>query len=68
LSAGIERRFGEKPRRVDGTLRIEREDGHSFIKQLVELFPAVIDTVSVGKPTLEDVFVRETGHRFWTET
>jgi hypothetical protein len=23
--------------------------------------------VSVKKPSLEDVFIRRTGHRFWTE-
>ncbi len=50
---------------VDDTVRIERERGHEFIAQLVEAFPGQIDAVTVSKPTLEDVFIRQTGHRFW---
>jgi ABC-2 type transport system ATP-binding protein len=53
---------------VDGTVRIERERGHEFIAQLVEAFPGQIDSVAVSKPTLEDVFIRQTGHHFWEAT
>ncbi len=49
-------------------VRIEMENGHRFITGLVESFPGEIQAVSVSKPTLEDVFIRRTGHRFWTET
>ena len=52
---------------VDGTVRLERRDGHRFVTQLVESFPGQIEAVTVGKPTLEDVFVHETGHRFWEQ-
>jgi ABC-2 type transport system ATP-binding protein len=51
----------------DGRVRIEREAGHRFITDVVEAFPGDIDAVSVSKPTLEDVFIRRTGHRFWNE-
>jgi len=51
----------------DGRVRIEREAGHRFITDVVEAFPGEIDSVSVSKPTLEDVFIRRTGHRFWNE-
>ena len=51
----------------DGRVRIEREAGHRFITDIVEAFPGEIDAVSVSKPTLEDVFIRRTGHRFWNE-
>jgi ABC-2 type transport system ATP-binding protein len=51
----------------DGRVRIEREAGHRFITDVVEAFPGEIDAVSVSKPTLEDVFIRRTGHRFWNE-
>jgi ABC-2 type transport system ATP-binding protein len=63
----LEVRFGERPVRLGDTLRIERRDGHVFIRQLVESFPDEIVGVSLAKPTLEDVFVHETGHRFWGE-
>ena len=48
-------------------VRIELENGHRFITGLVEAFPGEIQAVSVSKPTLEDVFIHRTGHRFWTE-
>jgi len=46
---------------------MEREQGHRFLTEVIEAFPGEIDAVSVSKPTLEDVFIRRTGHRFWTE-
>ena len=30
-------------------------------------FPGEIQSLSVSKPTLEDVFIHRTGHRFWNE-
>jgi ABC-2 type transport system ATP-binding protein len=51
----------------DGRVRVEREAGHRFVTDVVEAFPGQIDAVSVSKPTLEDVFIRRTGHRFWNE-
>jgi len=46
---------------------LERENGHRFITDVVEAFPGEINAISVSKPTLEDVFIRRTGHRFWTD-
>ncbi len=50
---------------VDSAVRIERERGHEFVPQLIQAFPGEIDSVTVGKPTLEDVFLHLTGHRLW---
>jgi ABC-2 type transport system ATP-binding protein len=50
---------------VDGMLRIERPRGHELVREVVDAFGADIDSVSFGKPTLEDVFVHLTGHRFF---
>lgn len=61
----IRQRFQTQPLLVDGVIRIEQNQGHAFIPQLVEAFPGKIDAVTVSKPTLEDVFIRKTGHRFW---
>lgn len=52
---------------VDGTVRIERPDGHRFIAQLAEAFPGLIRSLTLAKPSLEDVFIRKTGHKFWRE-
>ena len=67
LSALIRERFGVTPLVFNGTLRIEKEKGHMFINEVVDAFPGMIDSVSFSKPTLEDVFIARTGHRFWEE-
>ena len=51
----------------DGRVRMEREAGHRFVTEVVEAFPGAIEAITVSKPTLEDVFIRRTGHRFWNE-
>ena len=40
---------------------------HNLFPQLVEAFVGKIRSVSLGKPTLEDVFIRVTGHGFKDE-
>lgn len=53
---------------VMGTqVRLEIENGHRFVPDVVEAFPGEIQALSVSKPTLEDVFIHRTGHRFWNE-
>ena len=61
LASGISQRFGLQPAMMDGRLRVEIENGHRFIAEVVEAFPGTINSVGLHKPTLEDVFVRETG-------
>jgi ABC-2 type transport system ATP-binding protein len=56
-------RLGVEAQEVGGTLRLERRQGHAFVPQLIEAAPGLIDSVSVGKPTLEDVFIQLTGQR-----
>lgn len=67
LAARIQARFKIEVRVVSGQVRIEKDHGHRFVTDLVEAFPGEIDAVSIAKPSLEDVFIRRTGHRFWTE-
>jgi len=64
LAAGIEARFGCRAQVVERAVRIERERGHELVPQLVEAFAGAIGGLTLGKPTLDDVFVRRTGHRF----
>jgi ABC-2 type transport system ATP-binding protein len=61
LAGGIERRFGLEATVMDGQVRVEIENGHRFITEVVEAFPGSVESVALHKPTLEDVFVRETG-------
>jgi ABC-2 type transport system ATP-binding protein len=60
-------RFSCEPILVDGTLRVECVQGHEFVREVVAAFPEEIQSVTFGKPTLEDVFVHQTGQRFWNE-
>ncbi len=53
---------------VDGTIRIERPRGHELVREVVDAFGDEIDSVTFGKPTLEDVFVHLTGHRFFADS
>lgn len=68
LAAKIAKRFGITPAVIEGKLRLEQANGHRFSAELVEAFPGEIDAISVSKPSLEDVFIQRTGHRFWTNT
>ncbi len=61
LAAKIERRFGVRPVVRDGEVRVEIANGHRFIAEVVEAFPGAIESVGLHKPTLEDVFVDQTG-------
>jgi len=61
LAARIGERFHLTPSVIDGQVRVEIQNGHRFIAEVMEAFPGVIHSVGLHKPTLEDVFVRETG-------
>jgi ABC-2 type transport system ATP-binding protein len=67
LARSIGTRFGVRTAVVGGQVRIEIENGHEFIGRLVEAFGPEISSVALGKPTLEDVFIERTGHRFWDD-
>jgi ABC-2 type transport system ATP-binding protein len=65
LAQQIIDRFGCQARQVDQDLRIEHPSGHELLRDLVAAFPEEISAISLSKPTLEDVFITQTGHRFW---
>ncbi|QDV49005.1 putative ABC transporter ATP-binding protein YbhF [Gimesia fumaroli] len=65
LSQQISAKFGVTPQTVNHSLRLEHPRGHELLKDLIDAFPELVTSVSLGKPTLEDVFIHETGHQFW---
>jgi len=67
LAARITAKFGIAATTDGNKVRMERKEGHRFVTDLVESFPGEVQAISVSKPTLEDVFIRQTGHRFWRE-
>lgn len=67
LAARIAQRFAAPATVMDGKVRVEITNGHRFAAEVVEAFRGEIQSVSISKPTLEDVFITRTGHRFWTD-
>jgi ABC-2 type transport system ATP-binding protein len=57
----LEARLGVRAAARNGSLRVEIGNGHRFITEVVEAFPGAIQSVALHKPTLEDVFLDETG-------
>jgi ABC-2 type transport system ATP-binding protein len=67
LALRIHERFKTTATVLDNKVRLEIKDGLKFVTELAEAFPGTIQSVSISKPTLDDVFISRTGHRFWTE-
>jgi len=61
LAGELERQFGVQVIRVADTLRIEREQGHELLGQIATRMPGEFRSLTLGKPTLEDVFIKLTG-------
>ena len=68
LAERILQRFGIACSIQENIVRLERAQGHRFAADVMEAFPGEIRSINVSRPTLEDVFVKRTGHRFWTES
>jgi ABC-2 type transport system ATP-binding protein len=67
LAERIRAHFHVDTRVLGNQVRMEREGAHRFVTEVVEAFPGEIEAISVSKPALEDVFIRRTGHKFWSE-
>lgn len=65
LQARLRERLRLDARVVDGTLRLEHPRGHELVRDVVETLGDDVQSVSVGRPTLEDVFVQLTGRTFF---
>jgi len=66
-AATVERVTGQRVTRIGDLIRLEHANAHVWVRQLFEVLSEDVVGISLAKPTLEDVFVRETGHRFWNE-
>jgi ABC-2 type transport system ATP-binding protein len=58
----IENLLKVKPVRDDGYLRMEVRNGKAFVPRLVRQLTAPVDTVTLRRPSLDDVFLKLTGH------
>lgn len=61
LSQAIAARYRIQTSVLDGEIRLSRHRGHEFLTQIVEAYPGEVASISLGRPTLEDVFLHHTG-------
>ncbi len=61
LRAQLEARFAVPAISRNGSVRVEIANGHRFLTDAIEAFPGAIQSIALHKPTLEDVFLDETG-------
>ena len=52
---------------VVGTAVARTSDWVSVTMRVDDAFSDRIESITLGKPTLEDVFIARTGHRFWRD-
>ena len=66
LAAELHARWGWTTRVIDGAVRFESAEGPTAVARVLALPSAPqIRSLTLSKPTLEDVFLARTGHRFW---
>jgi ABC-2 type transport system ATP-binding protein len=58
----IKQRFGLEPMIDNGSLRVEVDDGAGFVPRLVRETDVRIESVAFRRPSLDDVFLKLTGH------
>ena len=67
LAESLRSRFEVSAKVVEGEVRIERLAAHEMVPELMAGFGSEILSLTVGKPTLEDLFIRCTGRRLAAE-
>ncbi len=67
LCQQVNERFQLQAKVMDETVRFERAHGHELIPKIMDAFGSSIDSINLGRPSLEDVFIQLTGHRFWNQ-
>ncbi|MBL9123761.1 MAG: ABC transporter ATP-binding protein [Planctomycetaceae bacterium] len=65
LAEAIRAKFRLPAEVIGGDVRLQTADAAEWVARLLAEFGPRIETVTLGKPSLEDVFIARTGHRFW---
>lgn len=68
LSEKISKKFRENVKDLGQEIRVQPKDLSSLLDYLVKDCSTEFDSFTVGKPTLEDLFIEKTGHKFWDES
>jgi ABC-2 type transport system ATP-binding protein len=63
----VKTRYGVDPHVQDGVVRFHVPAGDTFLPEFVRTFPHKLQSVSLKRPSLEDVFITLTGHEIRDE-
>jgi ABC-2 type transport system ATP-binding protein len=64
LRESLRSKFGLAAEEADGVVRVEAEGAHTLLPRIVEALPGLVESATVAKPSLEDVFLHKTGRRW----
>jgi ABC-2 type transport system ATP-binding protein len=56
--------FGLQPQRIENQLRLQSDGAATLVAQLAERISQHSESITIGRPSLEDFFVARTGHPF----
>lgn len=65
LAQAINERWSDTASVLDDAVRLEQQNGAEWAPRLFAAFGSQISELTIGRPTLEDVFIARTGHRFF---
>lgn len=65
LADAIRRQFELPAEVLGGAVRLQTANAGRWVATLADAFGDRVKSITLGKPTLEDVFIAKTGHRFW---
>jgi ABC-2 type transport system ATP-binding protein len=68
LASVLESQFGLISERRQNELRLSHPEAHKFVGDLAERYSDLIGSVTVSRPSLEDVFIRRTGRGLEEDT
>ncbi len=64
LLASLSSKYDHPIYRVDDTIRVECDNASALLPELLRLFGGSVEFVQLSRPSIEDVYVKKTGHRF----
>jgi ABC-2 type transport system ATP-binding protein len=67
LKAALDQKLKIKAELLAGILQVESPKAHNLVSPILENFPNEVLSLTVGLPTLEDVFIHKTGRTFSEE-
>ncbi len=68
LMAALSGKFDLPIYRIDDVVRVECDNASSLLPELLRAYEGTVDMVQLSRPSIGDVYVKRTGHRFRTGT